>query len=400
MADTVAGPTKKITAPEAGVAAEAAAAAPGEETGEPAGSSEPFLAAETRIAQIGSFLLLVTASLYFSKDFAMPVALAFLFALVLSPVVRRLRKLGIPEGVSAAALVVIVILTTAAVVVLLASPVQQWVDDAPRIMRELSGKMSLLREPIDQVVEASKRIEESATDSTPSFQRVVVQEPGLLSQAATGIPEIAAKTALCVLLLYFLLASGDLFYEKLVRVLPTFSDKKRGVRIARGIEREVSRYLFTITAINMVLGLVLSAAMWAVGLPNPFVWGMIGGVLNYLPFVGAVVSAGIVFLVAFVTFDTLEMMLFAPGLFYLINLVEGQFITPSLVGRRLEMNPVAVFASVAFWGWLWGIAGAIMAVPFLVIVKILSDHIDGYHGIGEFLSARSSEIADDGGDQT
>ncbi|WP_169833479.1 AI-2E family transporter [Methylobrevis pamukkalensis] len=355
---------------------------------------EPFFSLEARVAQVGIFVIMFAAALYIARDFAMPVTFAFLLALVLSPIVRRMRRIGIPEVLSAAALVVLFLATLGTMVWFLADPVQRWIADAPQFAAEFRDKLTLFRGPVDQVLEASKRIEESATAGVPAPQRVVVEQGGFISEAVVGVPLIFAKIALCVVLLFFLLASGDMFYEKLVKVLPTLSDKKRGVRIAREIEREISHYLLTVTVINAGLGVALGLAMWAVGLPNPFLWGLVGGLLNFLPYVGAFLSAALVAAVSFVSFNTVGEILLAPGVYYLVNAFEGQVITPALVGRRLEMNPVAVFVAVAFWGWIWGIAGAIMAVPLLVIVKTVADYIDGYAALGEFLTARTTEEKD------
>lgn len=353
---------------------------------------EPFLAAEARLAQVGIFLIMLIAALYFSKDFLLPVSLAFLSALVLSPAVRGLRRRGVPEFVSAAALVVILIAAVSSAVWVLIDPVQQFINDVPSTAATLRDKISLLRGPIERVMAASQRMEEAARAGLP-VQRVVLEEPGLLSRAATGVPEIGAKLGLTIVLLLFLLASGDMFYEKLVKVLPTLSDKKRGVRITREVEREVSRYLFTITIINIALGIAIGIAMSVVGMPTPVLWGILGGVLNYMPYIGPALTGSAIVVVALVSFDTVGAAMVAPAVFFAITVFEGQIVTPMLVGRRLEMNPVAIFLAVAFWGWLWGIAGAIMAVPILVVVKIFSDHVDGYAAISEFLGAREGHVA-------
>lgn len=348
-----------------------------------------------RAAVVGTFLLLLLGALFFGKDFLLPVCLAFLLALVLSPIVRGVARRGVPEGITAVALVVAVLLGIGSAAYGLSGPVTQWIAEAPTVARDVQRKIATLRRPVDAVVEASNRVEKMAENGDPRAQRVVLAEPGLLSRAATGVPEVLAKVGLTLVLLLFLLASGDMFFEKLVKTLPTLSDKKRGIRIARTVQREVSRYLLTISLINAGLGAVIGIGMWAIGLPNPALWGIVAALLNFVPYIGAGIGILLVGAIGLVTFDTPGAILLPPAVYAVCTILEGQIITPMLVGRRLEMNSVAVFLAVAFWGWLWGIVGAIIAVPMLVVMKVFADHVDGMHGLGEFLAARDTPDDDD-----
>lgn len=343
-----------------------------------------------RVAIVGTFLLLLLGALFFGKDFLLPVCLAFLLALVLSPIVRGMARRGISEGLTAVALVLLVLIGVGSAAYGLSGAVTQWIADAPTIARDVQGKIAALRKPVDAVVEASSRVEKLTENGDPRTQRVVLAEPGLLTRAASGVPEVLAKVSLTLVLLLFLLASGDMFFEKLVKTLPTLSDKKRGLRIAREVQREVSRYLLTISLINAGLGVAISVAMWLVGMPNPVLWGIVAALLNFVPYIGAGAGILIVATIALVSFDTPGAILLPPAAYAACTILEGQIITPMLVGRRLEMNAVAVFLAVAFWGWLWGIVGAIIAVPMLVVVKVFADHVDGMRGLGEFLGARDT----------
>lgn len=344
---------------------------------------------------IGIFIILTAGALFFAKDFLLPVSLAFLFALVLSPVVRALRRRGVPEGLSALLLVVCLLFSIGAAAYGLSGPVSNWIADAPMHAREIQYKIASLRRPVEAVVEASSRVEQLTESNAPGTQKVVLAEPGLLARAATGAPEVIAKIGLTLVLLLFLLASGDLFYEKLVKSLPTFSDKRRGVRIAREVEREVSRYLLTVASINAVLGTAIGTGMWLVGMPNPVLWGVAAALLNFVPYLGAMLGIMLVAAVGLVSFDTLGEAAIAPMIYAALTVVEGQFVTPLLVGRRLEMNAVAVFIAVAFWGWLWGIVGAIIAVPMLVVVRVFAEHVDGLGALSQFLAARDLPAEDE-----
>src|SRR5690606_7446562 len=224
-----------------------------------------------------------------------------------------------------------------------------------------------------------------------TVQKVVVQQPGLLARAAGGAMSVGSTAAITIVLLFFLLASGRLFYEKLVRILPTMTEKKRAIRVVYAVEEEVSGYLLTISAINAGLGVVIASVMWAIGMPNPILWGVMAAALNFVPYIGALVGAAVVAIVALVSFDTPGAALLPPFLYFLCTTIEGQFITPALLGRRLEMNTVAVFLAVAVWGWLWGVLGALMAVPILVSVRVLCDHFESLSSLGEFLGGRVPE---------
>lgn len=348
-----------------------------------------------RFSIIGTFLILVFCVLYFAQSLLLPIMLAFLFALILSPIVRSFTRRGIPEGITAVFLVVVMATTIVGGVYSLSDPVSEWMESAPNIGSELRQKLASIRKPVETLKEAEKQVEE-ATSPEKEFgvQEVVVKEPGLLSRAAQGAPDIIAGVVLTLVLLLFLLASGDMFYEKLVRVLPTLTDKKRGLKIARDVEREVSRYLLTITVINIALGIVIAAAFYAIGMPNPILWGVIATALNFIPYVGAMIGIAMAGIVSVITFATLGQALAAPVIYLAANLIEGQFATPALVGRRLQINGVSVFLAVAFWGWLWGFAGVFIAVPVLIVIKVFALHVEGLGGLHEFLSPRNSEVAE------
>jgi predicted PurR-regulated permease PerM len=200
---------------------------------------------------------------------------------------------------------------------------------------------------------------------------------------------------LTLLLTMFLLSSGDAVYERILRVLPRLSDKKAALRIARDIEDSISRYLLTITLVNVGLGIVVGLAMWLLGMPNPALWGVVATLLNFLPYIGSAIGAVITGLVALVALPDLSSAIAVPLVYLAINTIEGQVVTPIVVGRRLELNTVAVFAGVMFWGWVWGLAGVLIAVPLLVAIKRVCDHLPTWASIGELLAAGSRPAPDE-----
>ncbi|MBX3581438.1 MAG: AI-2E family transporter [Rhizobiaceae bacterium] len=342
------------------------------------------------------FLLAMVYALYFGRDFVMPVTLAFLLALTLTPIVRFLRKHGIPEGISATLLVVLSVLAIAGTGYFLSGPVSDLVNDAPQIGRRISERLAEFRHPFERVMQASEQVEKvTETAQEPGVQRVVLAQPGIISQAAGNLLSGSTTAAITFVLSLFLLASGTMFYEKIVQSFARMSEKKRALRIVYDVEREISRYLLTVAIINLGLGTVIGLGLWALGMPNPAVWGVAAAALNFLPYVGAFVTIVLVACISLITFDTLSYALLAPTFVIACNIIEGQFVTPLVVGRRLEINAVSIFIAVAFWSWLWGFVGALIAVPLLVMFKVFCDHFDSWRHVGNFLSAENQNPNED-----
>jgi predicted PurR-regulated permease PerM len=187
------------------------------------------------------------------------------------------------------------------------------------------------------------------------------------------------------ILLYFLLASGDLFLRKVIKFFPKLQEKKRIVRITREVEHHTSRYLYTVTVINFSMGMSIALGMYLIGMPNPLLWGVMAGFLVFLPYIGGLMGISIVTLVAFLTFDSIGRVLLAPAIYIGLEIIQGQLVTPMVLGLRFTLNPVAIFIWLIFWGWMWGIVGAMLAFPMLTIFKILCDHVRPLTPIGEFL---------------
>jgi predicted PurR-regulated permease PerM len=345
-----------------------------------------------RVSIVGIFVILVVAALFLAKEVLLPIALAIMITLTLSPVVRLLARYRVPEWASSLAIMVALVGGVAAGAYYLSGPVSGWIDGAPQTGRQLREKLDSMRKPMDAAVNASKQVEEiTAGSEDPTVQKVVVQQPGLVQRAAGSAVSVVTTAGVTIVLMFFLLATGRLFYEKLVRVLPTMTEKKRAIRVLHTVEEEVSHYLLTITLINAGLGAVISAVMWALGMPNPLLWGVMAALLNYVPYVGALVGLVVVAIVALVSFDSAGAAMVVPALYFACTTIEGQIVTPMLLGKRFEMNPVMVFLTVVVWGWLWGAPGALMAVPLLVSLRVLCDHFEGLASLGEFLGGPRTE---------
>lgn len=341
------------------------------------------------VATVGLFVLGTLYTLHFARSFFIPIVLALLLDFLLSPVVRALRRAGIPEPASAALLIVALLGGAGLTVYRLADPAKSWIARAPESLQRVEDRLARLRRPVEEVSKAAERVEEATAmgggAARDGIQEVQLRGPSLSEQVFGGTADFLTGLTVVVFLLFFLLAAGDLFLQKLIRVLPQFSDKKKAVAIARETEAQVSTYLFTMTLINAGVGVVTGVAMYLVGLPNPALWGIVAGLLNFVPYVGALVNVIVLALAALVTFDEPFRILLVPGVFLVINLFEGNLITPMILGRRLTLNPVAVFIGLIFWWYLWGIPGALLAVPMVATFKIVCDHIESLAPVGEFL---------------
>jgi predicted PurR-regulated permease PerM len=340
-------------------------------------------------AGMGIFILLLLAGMAYAREFLMPVALAFLLALVFTPVRRFLNRHGVPSWVCA---IMVVGALLAAVVVggyLLSGPVSDWVSRAPSIFGELQTKMRGVTATVSEVSNQVDKITQGGDSS--QTQKVVLKQPGIAASFAWLAPLFLAQIVFVLVLLFFLLSSGDMVYEKIVHVLPTLADKKRAVRIAHDIEDKLSTYLFTITMINIGLGIVIGVVMWVIGMPNPLLFGVGAFALNFIPYAGPTAGVALSTVVGLISGDGLWMGLLAGGSYIGVATIEGQLITPYFVGRRLRLNTVVVFLSIALWAWLWSVVGMIVATPLLVAVRTFCEYIPCLEGVGAFLSARGEE---------
>lgn len=345
--------------------------------------------------KVKNLLVLITvilcfATLYVARDLFLPIMIGVMLALTLSPVVRGLARWGIPEPLTAFVLIFGAAITMAASLYFLSGPVGQLMADAPSMGIELEQKLRGLTDTLQQAQDASEQVENIASGGEDATPTVAVEQPSLMAFAAGSIANFVGLTAVGMVLSLFILASGDLFYVKLVETFPNYSDKRRAINTARNIERQISHYFLTITIINAGLGVSIAAAMYFFGMPSPLLWGFLAFAMNFLPFVGAIIGAAIAAAVGILTFDTLGAGLTPAAVYLVLTSIEGQMVTPAVLGRRLEMNTVSVFLTVIIWSWLWSVPGALMAVPMLVLFKAICDGTPSLSRVGNFLGPRVS----------
>jgi predicted PurR-regulated permease PerM len=337
------------------------------------------------IALTGLFILAVFYTIYFMRSILLPIVLALLLSYLLRPIVRGLAKVKIPLTVSAAVILIGLLVLVGYGISALATPSVAWLQKAPAGLAELQHKLLPVKRSVAQVTQATNEIEKLATTNAEA-KAVEVKRHPITETFVTRTPEFIASAVFLVILLYFLLVYDQVFIAKLVKLLPTLSDKKTAVGIAQDIESQVSRYLFTITAINACLGLAVGTAVGLLGLRNPLMWGVMVALLNFVPYLGALTGIICMTIGAALSFDSLGYALIFPAVYLAFGTLEGSFITPWIMGRSLTLNPVIILLSLTFWGWMWGIVGIILAVPILAAFKIFCAHIKPMEPLAEFLS--------------
>lgn len=344
---------------------------------------------------IGLFIYASIYTLSYGRTFLVPIVLAFLLSLVFGPIRRFFDRRGVPQWITALGLVLGLVVGLFALMGAMALPIIGWVERAPQIMFAVREQLADLSSVFSGVFEARDRLVELTRTDSPEVQQVEVQGTGYATKIAQLAPGFFTQMVFTLVLLFFLLASGDMFYEKIVHVMPTFKEKRRAIQGAHDVERKLSRYFLTITIINMGLGAVVGAAMWLYGMPSPVLFGLVAFIFNFVPYLGALVGLVIATAVALVSFEWIGWAPIIAATYFAATTLEGQVVTPYFVGRSLRLNTVVVFLAVSFWAWLWSAVGMIVAVPLLVTLRTVCAYVDDLNGLGEFLSERHSERKDE-----
>jgi len=338
------------------------------------------------ISITGLFVLAAMYTLYFARAFFLPIVLAVLLDFLLSPLIRALKRARVPEPLGAA-LVIVGLLGTAGIAVYgLVGPAKEWVVKLPASMHEAENRLRKLRTPVEQVSKTAEQVEQAAkVDNGTKTPEVVVKGPSLTERLFGTTQTLIASAFEVIILLYFLLAAGDLFLQKLIKVLPQLRDKKKAVTIARETEASISTYLVTVTLVNLTFGFTVAIVMFLLKMPNPVLWGAMAALAEFIPYLGASALVALLTLAGLVTFEQVGHALLVPVAYLGVNIIQSQLVSPLILGRRLTLNPVAIFVGLVFWWWIWGVPGAFIAVPLIATFKIFCDHIEALAPIGEFL---------------
>ena len=335
-----------------------------------------------------SYALLVLATLavgytlWAAQDLLLPVLLGMFFALVGNPIIRFLQRLHVPRFV--AALVLVVGGITGAVVLgnQLVVPASDWFRDVPKELRELTPKLRQLAKPVQDANLAAQNIARAAGGESAKRVQVVRTQVDDPYKILTTTPRLLASILAVVLLTFFFMVYGEQLQRHAIALLPGRQKKKFTVDILHSIEREVSRYVLTISVINTLMGLLFAGILFALDVPLPeaLLWGTLVAILNFAPYVGPLIGMGLMLLVGFVSYKDPWMSVLPAAIYLVLHTLEGQIITPIILGKRMALSPLVLILALMLFGWLWGIIGLLLAVPLLVCVKLVLARVEGMEG--------------------
>lgn len=332
----------------------------------------------------GIFLLMLLGACYAAAEIVLPIVLAFVLMLVLQPAVRLLERWHMPRSLAALALILMLFSALIGLGTALSGPAANWAQRLPEGIPKLQERLSFLSEPVAAFQKFVTRAEGLASGEANALA-VKVEGTGVSGRLITGTRDVIAGLLETVLVLFFLLISGETFLRRLVEILPRFKNKRQAVDISNQIESDISAYLLTITIMNAAVGVLTGTAVALAGLGDPLLWGTVAFLLNFVPILGPMVGVVIFLLAGLLTIDTLWLAFLPAALYLAIHLIEGEAITPMLLAHRFTINPVLVIVSLVFWYWMWGVPGAILATPMLAVMKIVSDRIQSLTPFGHFI---------------
>jgi predicted PurR-regulated permease PerM len=335
----------------------------------------------------GLFILALFTALFVAQSVILPLIFAILLNLLLKPLIRWLNAMRVPSALAALVTVLLLIGFLVALVTPLVGPATDRANQMPKAVEHLADRLSLLREPIILIDKIVRHAEQATQAAGATSQTVAVQHFDLVGALIAGLRAIVDGLVTTGIVLFFVLMSGDVFLRRFVEILPTFRNKRQAVDISQQIERDISAYLLTITGMNALVGVATGTAMYFCGLGDPLLWGVMAFALNYIPVFGPLTGIAVLLLAGFMAFENNFLALLPAGIFLAIHVAEGEILTPLLLAKRFTINPVAMILALVFWYWMWGIPGAILAMPMLAIAKIACDRIAMLNSVGHVLEA-------------
>ncbi len=324
--------------------------------------------------------LLLLALLYtitITKALLIPLVLAAFIGLALNPIVARVARFRVPRWLSASVLMLAMLVGMGSGVALLAQPAAGWFRGAPAAIRSFVPKLSNLTRPLEAANRATQTLVggRNAPVTAPTEAPLSISAWDVVSTA----PKVLAAVLSVALLVFFFLIYGDTMLRRLVEITPSFAYKRHAVEIVRSIQTEVSRYLLTALSINGALGAITAAMLWMYGVSDPLLWGAVAMFANFIPYVGAIFTTIVLAVVNMLYASDISPHVFLPALTFAgLTAVEGNLITPLVQGRSMRLSPIAILLWLLVWGWLWGIPGALLAVPMLTCTKLVCERVRGW----------------------
>ncbi|WP_240538377.1 AI-2E family transporter [Rhodoferax sp. PAMC 29310] len=372
----------------------------------PAESPRMLLHMPVDVRSVSLVLLATLASVFmlrWASPVFIPLVVGLLFSYGLSPLVDWLERRRIPRALGAAVLVLGIVSGVGATAYSLSDDASRLIGSLPlaaqKLRDSINSKRSKSESPLETVQKAAAKLEQAAeeTNRTPTVargvQRVQIERPKFdvkdhLWTGTMGLLAMLGQVGIVALITFFLMASGDTFRRKIVKLAgPTLAKRRITLQALNEINGQIQRFILVQIFTSALVGLATWLSFMAIGLDNAAVWGISAGVLNLVPYIGNVVVTAGSALLGFLQFGSLEMALLIAAISLVINSIEGFLLTPWLTSRASKMNPVAIFVGVLAWGWLWGAVGLLLGVPVLMVIKAICDRVDDLKPVGEFLGA-------------
>lgn len=343
-------------------------------------------ASQVAVVTVGIFATVAVG--YLARSVVLPVLAAAVISMALKPPVRWLRKCHLPTPLAAVLVLAVFVSLTGYAAWHLGRPAIAWVDSAPDSLARLKTKFRPLLGSAARLSAAASTVGNLGTADEPhkAPQKVEVADNHVATTVITWTGDVMSGLGKTIVLAFLLLAAGDFFMQKIVQMMPTLHNKKQAVEISRDVQQKISSYLFSVGLINIGAGVAVGLALFALGLPNAIMWGGVAALTNFIPYFGPIITIGAVGLAGLLAFDSITVGLLPALAYFVIHLVETNFITPYVLGRRFLLNPVVIFVALIFFAWLWGVAGALLAVPILTTFKAVCVRVPALEAVDDFLS--------------
>lgn len=336
----------------------------------------------------GLLFLAILYTLYFTSALILPILTAVLLSLMLATPVRWLGKIGIPRSLAAVSIVLAIIIVLGSLVVSLAEPANVVIRKSPQAITRIEKAFKELRKPLAEASKASEKISQFSISTTPKVKTQMVRtiEPAIFDKWILSLPILVLNILGMLLLTVIFLTHGDSVLRKLIELAPQLHVKKDIVNASRSAQYELSRYMLTVTLVNLVFGGVVALALWLLGVDQPLLWGGIAALVNFAPYIGMAIMVCLLTVAGFIQFDTVGMALSVPGIYIILNAIESEIITPLIVGKSMEIDPLIVILGLLILGWMWGLVGLLIAVPLLTCFRIIAEKYPPMSAIARLIS--------------
>ncbi len=359
---------------------------PASETEEGASPLPPYEPIHINTVFLGGLFIFATlAACYTASSILLPIILAIILKFVLNPAMRLLQKAHIPSHVASLLVISVLFGGIYALGSVLSTPASDWAQQLPGTITKIQHQLHTITTPLKATQTVVQNAEILTQTTTTKPVTVTIQGSSFSDRLLTNTQSLARGVGETFLVLYFLLASGDVFLRRLTEILPRFHDKRQAVLITQQIESDISAYLAAITLMNALVGIATGAIMSLYGLGDPILWGFMAFMLNYIPVLGPFIGITLFILVGISSQTTLYAALLPATIYLLVHITESTFLTPRVLAKRFTLNPVLIILALIFWYWMWGVPGAILATPLLAITKIICDRIESLRPVGHFM---------------